>query len=95
MEYAIVENGMVTNMIVAEPEYAAQIGALQAYDGCGIGDRYHPPDHYTGLEQAQQEVTDRELEAIALGQTVTDLELSCLAHGQVLDMMLLGGNADV
>lgn len=33
------------------------------------------PFSYTDLELAQQDITDRELDAIELGQSMTDLEL--------------------
>lgn len=34
-----------------------------------------PPRTYTPLELAQQDITDRELDTIELGQSMTDLEL--------------------
>ena len=43
MNYAIVENGIVTNIIVAEAEYAEKIGVFPVYDGCAIGEAYDPP----------------------------------------------------
>lgn len=93
-------------MVIAEPKLPPLIGyvedeldGVRVYREMGSGKIKYPdePEYasYTGLEQAQQEVTDRELEAIALGQTVTDLELSCLEQGRALDMMLLGGHTDV
>lgn len=43
MNYAIVEDGIVTNIIVADEEFAARIGAKPDYEGCAIGAPYKPP----------------------------------------------------
>lgn len=43
MEYCIVEDGVIVNMIVAEADFAAEIGALPAYEGAAIGGAYTPP----------------------------------------------------
>lgn len=43
MEYCIVEDGVIVNMIVAEADFAAEIGALPAYKGAAIGRAYTPP----------------------------------------------------
>lgn len=43
MEYCIVEDGIIVNMIVAEADFAAEIGALPGYDGAAIGGVYTPP----------------------------------------------------
>lgn len=43
MEYCIVEDGVIVNMIVAEADFAAEIGALPGYDGAAIGGKYSPP----------------------------------------------------
>lgn len=37
MRYAIIENGRVANVIVADAEFAASIGATQCPDHAGIG----------------------------------------------------------
>lgn len=44
MEYCIVEDGVIVNMIVAEADFAEEIGALPGYDGAAIGGAYTPPD---------------------------------------------------
>ena len=44
MEYCIVENGVIVNMIVAEADFAAEIGALPSYEGAAIGGAYDPPE---------------------------------------------------
>lgn len=77
--YAIVENGVVVNIIVAEDEEtAAALGAVPDYDGCAIGLPYDPPAAYTELERTQQAITDLELSDIEQGQAITDLELMLL-----------------
>lgn len=43
MEYCIVEDGVIVNMIVAETDFAAEIGALPAYEGAAMGGAYTPP----------------------------------------------------
>lgn len=43
MEYCIVEDGVIANMIVAEADFAGEIGALPGYDGAAIGGAYTPP----------------------------------------------------
>ena len=43
MEYCIVEDGVIVNMIVADADFAGEIGALPAYAGAAIGGAYTPP----------------------------------------------------
>ena len=43
MEYCIVEDGVIVNIIVAEADFAGEIGALPGYDGAAIGVPYTPP----------------------------------------------------
>lgn len=43
MEYCIVEDGVIINIIVAEADFAAEIGALPVYAGAAIGGAYTPP----------------------------------------------------
>lgn len=44
MEYCIVEDGVIVNIIVAEADFAEEIGALPVYVGAAIGETYTPPD---------------------------------------------------
>lgn len=45
MNYLIVEDGIITNIIVCDDDTTAEIfGAVPFYDGAGIGDAYSPPD---------------------------------------------------
>lgn len=54
MSYAIVDNGFVTNIIVADDDFASKIGAKPAYDGCAIGEPYDPPP--TAKERLEAQV---------------------------------------
>ena len=45
MEYCIVEDGIITNIIVCENDnIAAEFGAYSIYDGAVIGKKYSPPE---------------------------------------------------
>ena len=59
MEYCIVEDGVIVNMIVAEADFAAEIGALPAYDGAAIGGAYTPPP-----PEPEPPTTDERLEKL-------------------------------
>ena len=44
MDYLIITDNIITNIIVcASDEAAAQFGAVPSYDGARIGDPYNPP----------------------------------------------------
>lgn len=43
MNYLIVENEIITNIIVADAEFAALVGAKEDYLGAFIGSPYDPP----------------------------------------------------
>lgn len=43
MTYCIVSNGVIVNIIVAEANFAAEIGALPAYECAAVGESYNPP----------------------------------------------------
>lgn len=94
MKGAVVKNGVIVNVISVGA--VGQLGTLPMPDNLWIGDRYHA--EYTPMELAQQEVTDKELSIIELGQAMTELELSDVAQGQAytdLELMILGGKSDV
>ena len=59
MEYCIVEDGVIVNMIVAEADFAAEIGALPGYDGAAIGVPYTPP-----APEPEPPTTDERLEKL-------------------------------
>ena len=44
MEYCIVEDGVIVNIIAADEGQADAIGALPVYDGAAIGGSYDPPE---------------------------------------------------
>lgn len=44
MDFCIVQNGMIANMIICEnDEIAEEFGAVPSYEGARIGDTYDPP----------------------------------------------------
>lgn len=43
MNYLIIENGIITNIIVADEAFAIETGALPYYEGATIGQPYSPP----------------------------------------------------
>nr|DAF18979.1 MAG TPA: signaling protein [Caudoviricetes sp.] len=59
MEYCIVENGVIVNMIVAEADFAEEIGALPAYEGAAMGGAYTPPP-----PEPEPPTTDERLEKL-------------------------------
>lgn len=59
MEYCIVEDGVIVNMIVADADFAAEIGALPGYDGAAIGGAYTPPP-----PEPEPPTTDERLEKL-------------------------------
>lgn len=44
MDYLIVTDGTITNIVVADPEVAEEMGFLPWYEGARIGDFYSPPE---------------------------------------------------
>ena len=45
MDYCIVNaDGIIENIIVADKDFAVEIGALPSYDGAAIGGAYAPPE---------------------------------------------------
>lgn len=40
MNYGVIENGVCTNIIVADALFAAKIGAVELVEGFGIGDKF-------------------------------------------------------
>ena len=51
MNYLIVDNGVITNIIVADEEFANSIGAVAFYEGAEIGKPYNPPKPPPSAEQ--------------------------------------------
>lgn len=60
MDYCIVNSeGIIVNIIVAEADFAAEIGALPGYDGAAIGGAYTPPP-----PEPEPPTTDERLEKL-------------------------------
>lgn len=60
MKYCIVENGIVTNIILCDDEESAnKLGAVSYYDGAKIGSKYDPYNYYA-LQELRQKVADQE-----------------------------------
>lgn len=60
MNYCIVSSeGIIVNMIVAEADFAAEIGALPAYEVAAIGGAYTPPP-----PEPEPPTTDERLEKL-------------------------------
>jgi hypothetical protein len=71
MEYCIVEDGVIVNMIVAEADFAAEIGALPGYDGAAIGGAYTPPPPEPEPPTTEERVAKLEAENKLLREQVS------------------------
>lgn len=63
MEYIIIQNGIISNIIVCSDDTtAASFGAMPSYDGARIGEPYDPPlppePEPTEIEQLRAQVAD-------------------------------------
>lgn len=65
MEYCIVEDGVIVNMIVAEADFAAEIGAQPAYEGAAIGRAYTPPPPEPEPPTTDEQVAKLEAELVS------------------------------
>lgn len=65
MEYCIVEDGVIVNMIVAEADFAGEIGALPAYEGAAIGGAYTPPPPEPEPPTTEKRVAKLEAELVS------------------------------
>lgn len=43
MDFLVIEDNIITNIVVAEPDIAEELGFLPWYDGARIGAAYTPP----------------------------------------------------
>lgn len=57
MDYLIIENSIITNVIVADERFAISIGAKPYYDGAEIGNEYNPPLPEPTVEETLLELT--------------------------------------
>ncbi len=76
MTYCIVSNGVIVNMIVAEADFAAEIGALPAYAGAVIGGAYTPP-----APEPEPEPEPTQLDRIEAQVTYTAMMTDTLMEG--------------
>ena len=91
MEFCILENKTIANIVVAESEDAlAPTKLYPSYDGAAIGEPYNPPPApCTHNELTQQALTDLYLSDIERGQETTALLLDQIAQGQdMTDMQI-------
>lgn len=64
MQYAVIKDGVITNILVLKkPEDAAKFGAIEVDDSYGIGDTYYPEDVET---QILETMLDHELRISAM-----------------------------
>lgn len=83
MEYLIITDNIITNIIVCDSdEIAAQFGAVPSYDGAKIGDPYDPPPEPEPEPTLEDRVST--LETSKADQTSVD-ELN-----EALNMILTG-----
>lgn len=60
MDYAVVEDGLITNVIVIDdPKYADAFHALPLKEGQGIGDRYEAPEEISETDKKLSELESR------------------------------------
>lgn len=79
MRFLMIENGIISNVIVADSDFAAQVGALPYYDGASIGSPYSPPPGPpTESQLLGQQITDLHLSQIEQGQFATELQLQIM-----------------
>ena len=74
MEYCIVEDGVIVNLIVAEADFAAEIGALPSYEGAAIGGAYTPP-----APEPEPPTTDERLEKLEAENKLLQEQVSAQA----------------
>ena len=77
MEYCIVEDGVIVNMIVADADFAGEIGALPAYAGAAIGGAYTPPP-----PKPEPPTTDERLEKLEAENSKLKSQLQMQAQQQ-------------
>lgn len=65
MDYCIVEDGVIVNIIVAEADFAAKIGAQPGYDGAAIGGTYGPPEPEPAPPTIEERVEQLEAELVS------------------------------
>ena len=86
MDYCIVQDGTIANMIIFEnEEIAEEFGAVPSYEGARIGDSYDPPpappDPPTPptVEELQRELAETRARVDAASRSTAMLE-DCVAE---------------
>ena len=72
MRYGVIKNNICVNAIVAEADFAAEIGAVQIPDGFGIGDIYKDGEWSKAPEPEPQPSDDTESRLAALEKNKAD-----------------------
>lgn len=90
MEYCIVEDGVIVNIIVSEADFAAKIGAQPGYDGAAIGGAYNPPEPEPEPPTLEERVDA--LEDAINGSTVSAAALTSMLY--VSRLTLAGQTVD-
>lgn len=79
MKYVIIQNGIISNIIISDSDFANQIGAFPYYDGASIGSKYSPPiKTQPEIQTIEQEITDLMLADMEQGQFATALQLQMM-----------------
>lgn len=69
MQYLIIEDNVISNIIVADEEFAQSINAKPYYKGANIGDTYDPPT----LDKMQDQLDNANNTIADLTETIANL----------------------
>ena len=72
MNYLVVENGIISNIIVSDTSFALKIGAAPYYDGAEIGATYNPPKPSDPQADTDAMIVDLEYRMTLLELGVTE-----------------------
>lgn len=94
MNYLIVEDGIITNIIVASKEVAEEMGLLPWYDGSEIGGAYTPPPPIEERVKRLEETSQTKAEAENFQNTTeaiqSDTDAMLVDYEYRLTMLELG-----
>ena len=57
MDYCILDNDIIENIIVADKTFASSVNARESYDGAKIGDKYNPPIPISQMDRLEAQTT--------------------------------------
>lgn len=57
MTYLILDGDIIQNIIIADPVFAKEIGAVNFYEGAKIGDKYSPPIPVSQIDRLEAQMT--------------------------------------